>query len=172
MVINCKFYDLNSFLQSLEYVKSPVFLSINIQSLNSKFDELKHFITELNSKKICIDIIAIQEVWEIRSPDLVNLPGFQPLVFKSRINMRGGGVGFYVRNGLNFSIMENLSSFETKIFESITIKLRYPDKPSPLLLTCAYKSNGQLVNMSANQQNDRFQAIFDELLHNLKGAQA
>jgi hypothetical protein len=26
--------------------------------------------------------------------------------------------------------------------------------------------------MSANQQNDRFQAIFDELLHNLKGAQA
>jgi len=55
---------------------------------------------------------------------------------------------------------------------SITIKLRYPDKPSPLLLTCAYKSNGQLVNMSANQQNDRFQAIFDELLHNLKGAQA
>ena len=86
--------------------------------------------------------------------------------------MRGGGVGFYVRNGLNFSIMENLSPFETKIFESITIKLRYPDKPSPLLLTCAYKSNRQLVNMSANQQNDRFQAIFDELLHNLKGDQA
>jgi hypothetical protein len=33
----------------------------------------------------------------------------------------GGGVGFYVREGLTFKVVENLSPFEQKIFEAITI---------------------------------------------------
>jgi hypothetical protein len=40
--------------------------------------------------------------------------------------MRGGGVGFYIREGLNANIVENLSPFENKIFESITVQLSYP----------------------------------------------
>ncbi len=51
MVINSKFYDLNSLSQCLENVKSPVFLSINIQSLNSKYEELRQFITDLKVPK-------------------------------------------------------------------------------------------------------------------------
>jgi hypothetical protein len=37
--------------------------------------------------------------------------------------MRGGGVGFYIKNNLNASVLENLSPFENKIMESITIRL-------------------------------------------------
>jgi exonuclease III len=80
---------------------SPLFLSINIQSLNSKYEELKTQIIELANQKIQIDIIAIQETWEICQPDVLSIPGFQPIIFKSRTQMRGGGIGFYVRNGLN-----------------------------------------------------------------------
>jgi hypothetical protein len=33
--------------------------------------------------------------------------------------MRGGGVGFYVREGLTFKLLDTLSPFEPKIMESI-----------------------------------------------------
>jgi hypothetical protein len=40
-----------------------------------------------------IDIIALQEVWDIRYPKLLTLPGFKPLVYEKRKGMTGGGVG-------------------------------------------------------------------------------
>jgi exonuclease III len=79
--------------------------------------------------------------------------------------MRGGGVGFYVRNGLNFKVIENLSPFEQKILESITIKISYPNRS--LLLTSAYRSNGSIPNLTTHQQLERFQHCFEELLTKL-----
>jgi hypothetical protein len=79
--------------------------------------------------------------------------------------MRGGGIGFYVRNGLNAKIIDNLSPFEQKIFEALTIQITYPDKS--ILLTSAYRSNGPIVNTTPAQQLDRFQLSFEELLYNL-----
>jgi hypothetical protein len=70
---------------------SPIFVSINIQSLMSKYDELRSFIVELSGKKIAIDVIAVQEVWEICQPEILPIPGFQTFVCKTRSNMRGGG---------------------------------------------------------------------------------
>jgi len=144
---------------------SPIFLSINIQSLTSKFEILRDQILELTGKKILIDVIAIQETWDIRVPELLSIPGFQTLSFKTRTHMRGGGVGFYVRNGLNFKVIDNLSPFEQKIFEAITIKISYPDRS--LLLTSAYRSNGNIPNLTSHQQIERFQHCFEELLSNL-----
>jgi signal recognition particle subunit SEC65 len=144
---------------------SPIFLSINIQSLNSKHSELRNQIIELTSKNLKIDVIAIQETWDICQPDLLAIPGYQTFICKNRVNMRGGGVGFYVKNGINFKIIDNLSPFEQKIFESLTIQISYNDKS--ILLTSAYRSNGALPNMTSIQQLEVFQAMFGELLHNL-----
>jgi exonuclease III len=68
-----------------------LYLSLNIQSLNSKFDEFQQFITELQQKNVNIDVIALQETWEILYPDQLILPGFQKIVYKNRKGMRGGG---------------------------------------------------------------------------------
>jgi hypothetical protein len=157
-------YNLHSILKE---GNAPIFLSINIQSLNSKYEELRQIILELEIKNIPIDIIAIQETWEIQMPDSLILPGFQTIVYKNRANMRGVGIGFYVRNGINFKIMENLSPFEPKILETITLQVVYPNRPTPFLLTCAYRSNGPLVNVTVNQQMERFLNLFEDLLHNL-----
>jgi hypothetical protein len=69
--------------------------------------------------------------------------------------MRGGGVGFYVKDGLSFKIINELSPFEEKIFESLSLQVSYPGKP-PVLLTTGYRSNGIIVNITQNQQMDRF----------------
>jgi hypothetical protein len=110
--------------------------------------------------------VALQEIWEILCPDSVSIPGYQ-FVYKMCQGMRGGGVGFYIRNGLNFKIFDNLSPFENKILESLTIQISYPGKAKPVVLTNIYRSNGPLPNVSQNQQMDSFLAKFDELLHNL-----
>ncbi len=75
-------------------------------------------------------------------------------------------MGFYVKNGLSFKIVNELSPFEEKIFESLTIQILYQGK-QPTLLTCGYRSNGLIPNVTQNQQSERFFAIFDELLFNI-----
>jgi hypothetical protein len=67
--------------------------------------------------------------------------------------MRGGGVGFYIRNGISAEIIENLSPFENKIIEALTIKLTYPDSKISYL-TSIYRSNGVLANTTPTQQLD------------------
>ena len=76
--------------------------------------------------QILVDIIGLQEVRSIGSNiDVLDVPGFQSLIFKSRSLNRGGGVGFYVRSGISTKIIEKLSVFKDGIFESICIKLGY-----------------------------------------------
>jgi hypothetical protein len=80
--------------------------------------------------------------------------------------MRGGGVGFYVRNGITAEIIEPLSPFENKIIEALTIRLTYPDSKS-ILLTSIYRSNGPIANVTPSQQLDRFMDKFSLLLSDL-----
>ncbi len=167
LIIDSKYYDMYTLPSILNDSDSPIFLSINIQSLLSKYEELRFFITDMSRKKVSIDVIAIQEVWEIQQPELLPIPGFQTIIHKSQTNMRGG-VGFYVRDGINFKIIENLSPFEQKRFEAITIQVSYPNKS--ILLTSAYRSNGPLPNLTSSKKMERFQTIFGELLSNLNNS--
>ncbi len=80
--------------------------------------------------------------------------------------MRGGGVGFYVRNGLVAEIIEYLSPFESKIIEALTIQLTYPDNKS-VLLTSIYRSNGPIANVTPSQQLDRLMEKLSLLLSDL-----
>jgi len=80
--------------------------------------------------------------------------------------MRGGGVGFYIRNGIKVEIIEELSPFENKIIEALTIRVTYPDNKS-MLLTSIYRSNGPLPNVTASQQLERFMIKFSQLLSDL-----
>jgi hypothetical protein len=94
LIIDSKYYDMYTLPSILNDSESPIFLSINIQSLMSKYEELRFFITDMSRKKVSIDVIALQEVWEIQQPELLSIPGFQTIIHKSRTNMRGGGLAF------------------------------------------------------------------------------
>jgi hypothetical protein len=94
LIIDSKYYDMYTLPSILNDSDSPIFLSINIQSLMSKYEELRFFISDMSHKKVPIDVIALQEVWEIQQPELLSIPGFQTIIHKSRTNMRGGGLAF------------------------------------------------------------------------------
>jgi len=166
VTVNSSYHDVNSLSALCTRYKSPIYLSINIQSLMSKHENLTIELAELEKNNVCVDAIAIQETWDIKYSDLVSINGFCPVIFKRRRGMRGGGVGFYVRNGIQAEIIEGLSPFENKIIESLTVQLTYPDHKT-VMLTSIYRSNGPLPNVTASQQLDRFMIQFSQLLSDI-----
>ncbi len=59
----------------------------------SKHELLKTFVTDLLTAHVPLDVIALQETWSIKYSELVNILGFQQIVFSERADMRGGGGG-------------------------------------------------------------------------------
>lgn len=112
--INSKFHDINSLLSIPNICNSPIYLSLNAQSLNSKFENLNLFITELLTKNINVEIIAIQETWNIELPELVSIRGYHPFIFKMPEGMRGGGVGSYIKKTYRSRLLNNALILKTK----------------------------------------------------------
>jgi len=89
--IGSHYYDYATFASKYAKSRKPLFISVNIQSLMSKHDQLKLLINDLCVSHVPIDVIALQETWSIGLPELVHLPGFQPIIFSERVGRRGGG---------------------------------------------------------------------------------
>ena len=169
LTIDSTFVDTQSFINKFKNSHHPLFLNINIQSLNSKYEKLKNFILTLSNNNIQIDLIAMQETWYIKHPQLLDIPGFQPLIFTNRKRGRGGGVGFYVRNGINFSINKELSVSIDKVFESLTIDITCSqnNKLKNLTVSNIYRSPSLLEGQPALEQYENFHENFENLLSKL-----
>ena len=102
----------------------PTVLSINVQSLQAKFNSLCTFINSMQVNNCEPDIICLQEIWKIPGSEFFIIDGYHPIVYKSRhSNTQGGSVGKYVKKQLNFSINHDLTIFVDRILESIFIKI-------------------------------------------------
>ncbi len=161
------FHDLTSLPKQFSNTKHPIFLSLNVQSLNSKIDKLKNFLLQLNSKMIFPDVIAIQETWNIFYPEMVQIPGYC-FIYKTRTTSNGGGVGFYILSQLRYSLKNELSPFTDKTFESITMEVEINKRK--FLLCNVYRSPTLLPNTSQTEQINLFNTTLDTLLSNLSSA--
>jgi hypothetical protein len=131
----------------------------------SKYDSLKAFVTNLLSKQVPIDVIALQEIWSINYSELVHIPGFQPLIFTCRAGTRGGGVGFYIRDGLHFEKLANLSNFVEKSFECLSIEVQYDKKK--VLFSNIYRSPNPPPHCSDHDHMTSFLDLFCRHLEDL-----
>ncbi len=116
------------------FPNDPIFLSINVQSLNSKFEKLRDFLNNLSELNLNIAAVALQELWQLPHPDLFKINNFE-LITKLRPKGRGGGVGFYVREDLLPKIIYNLSYFIEGVFECISIEISITKKCNYLPFT-------------------------------------
>ncbi len=121
-------YDTSSFISSHKNSPHPIIINLNIQCLNSKLQDLKQFVKEtVNDNNMPIKFIALQEVWTVNYPNLVNIPDYK-FVFKPRPHgERGGGVGIYIQGDIEFKILEEHTQMLSKIFECITIEAKIGD---------------------------------------------
>ena len=162
ITIDSAFYSQSDLITKFKTSDKSLFLNLNVQSLNSKFEKLKSFILNLTNNGLVIDIIAMQETWTIRYPNLLSIPGFQPLIYTNRNKGRGGGVGFYIRTGLNYKIVTDLSPFHDKTLETMTLDISYTsdNHTKHFLVTSLYRS-------PSCQDMDRFSDKLDNLLSDL-----
>ena len=75
------------------------FMHLNTQSMLSSLDELL-----LTIEKYPFDIITMSETWLKDNPQLLNyvkIPGYSQ-EFRNRENLRGGGVGAYLKESLKY----------------------------------------------------------------------
>ena len=79
-------------------------LHLNIRSLLRNIDEVKLLLTQN-----IVHIFSVNETWldESVSNDEINIDGFR-VVRKDR-NRNGGGIAIYIRNDLNFKVLEHIS---------------------------------------------------------------
>jgi exonuclease III len=166
VTINSSFHDLDIIVTLFKNSNKPLFLNINIQCLNSKFDKLKSAVNELSCNGVQIDVIAMQETWSIKYPQLYQIQGFQPLFFCNRISGRGGGVGFYIRNGINVSLVNSRVQNTDKIFESLSLKLSYNinNVTKHCIVSSIYRSPSPVANFTNKQQCNLFFEKLDQLL--------
>ena len=126
---SCTYLSESEFTLKFKNCTKPIVLSVNIQSLQSKYNELCTFINNLQLLCCEPDIICLQEIWKIPDGEFFPLDGYHPLVFKSRHNnVQGGGVGIYVKKCHNFIVNNSLSIFADRIFESIFIDISFNSK--------------------------------------------
>nr|VZI20893.1 unnamed protein product [Spirometra erinaceieuropaei] len=104
------------------------FLYTNVQSLLSKFDELKIYLCDLSP-----DVISLTETWLTQHVDdrELALPGYQ-MFRRDREGRQGGGVLTYVKNGLNVS--DKTDNFSCSS-EAIWLSIKVPSSPSLDVLT-------------------------------------
>ena len=100
--IKSNYYDLESFIDAFKNSHEPLLLSLNIQSLNSKYEPLKAFICEMQLAEIPLDIVILQETWELKFPNLLTIPGFQKIAYRTRDKGRGGGCGYICSGWFEF----------------------------------------------------------------------
>ena len=87
------------------YKDALVVLSLNIQSINSKFDTLTAVLSELNNNDIKFDAICLQENWLSTYQDsaLLNIPGYQ-LINQGKSCSSHSGLIIFLSNDYYYSI--------------------------------------------------------------------
>ena len=160
--LSCNYYTEDSFLGSYRNLASPLVLNLNVQYLQSKFNSLKELLDLYSSKGVNFDIISLQEISTIDDSSTLILPGFHPLVYKSRTLCKGGGVGFYVRNDLDFKVIEEYSPFHERIIETVCIEVVF--NKSKLYFISVYRPPGNHPSLSNKELFASFMESFSNLL--------
>ena len=112
------------------------FLHLNTQSLVSTFNEF--YIT---LAKYPFDVVALSETWLRQNKmllDYVQIPGYE-LLYNNRENMRGGGVGFYIKDTVKFKRRKDIENRMPDL-EHLWVELPGKNKNSRLLAGVIYRS--------------------------------
>ena len=118
--ITSSYWDTEDLSKYLSSNPADYYLHMNVQGLSPKYELLQIFLSSLSREKFenLPTVIALSETWLCKENELTfGLSGYQQLVPNSRTDSEHhGGVGLYIREGINFTLREDLSIFVPFIF--------------------------------------------------------
>ena len=88
-------------------------MSTNIQSINSKFNELEAFVEELGNNNFKFSVICLQETWKSDCDDLsvYDLHGYKWIAQGKHCSNKGG-LMIYVDNNYKAEVKCNINMYE------------------------------------------------------------
>ena len=162
---SCSYIDSDHFRNS-NSCKDFSVLSLNIQSLSAKYNELNDMLNELSISNFIPDVICLQETWQIIDPSLFPLPNYQIIESNTRENARGGGVGIFVKNDIVFKTLSQYSVFHERIFESLFIEVVNENKQK-VVIGSVYRPGTKYPGLSFTEQFGQFSDILSNILSDL-----
>ena len=87
-------------------------LSTNIQSINSKFNELEAFIEELSSNNFTFNVICLQETWKSENDDLSQFFLHGDDFLAQSITRKNGGLIIHVGNKYRYEVKLKLNMYK------------------------------------------------------------
>ena len=99
-------------------------MHLNVRGLQSKIDDLKLLVHALNLEGIQVDAIMLCETFmKHDTTPLMHIDGYQ-LISNPRTHRKGGGVAIYIRDGLTFHKVDQMSLVKDGVLETIFIKTK------------------------------------------------
>lgn len=160
-----KYLSETNFIRENTGSKSFSIFGLNIQSLPSKFLELRNIFSLFSVNNIFPSIFCIQETWLPTNVfNSYNICGYN-IYGKSRTQRVGGGVCIYVKNEFHAELLNDESDFIEGIYESCALKVNISNSKKAIVL-CLYRPNNHPF-LTRDQQISQFQSIFTQQLTRL-----
>ena len=131
------YYDIDGLVKVLNSTSndSLSIFSLNIQCINSKLNQLKLLINQLNQNKVVLDVLCLQESWVNPNDDieLFNLDGYHMISKPLNPNCsKHGGLLMYINNSIKIINIEKFDGYRT--FEGLLVNLKTIDNKTMGLL--------------------------------------
>ena len=128
------YYSIDSFINMFNNkVNGFSILSLNCQSLNAKFSELKILIEDFKNQNINLSAICLQETWLSEESDtsLLQLENYT-LIHKGKSCSAHGGVAIYLHDSFTFKMItvDGHSNSWDGLFIQININASYCNSPN------------------------------------------
>ena len=145
--VNSKYYDFKKFNKIRFDSKSTFGLyHVNIASLNAHVDDLR---TVLSRLKFDFDVIGISEhkIKKGCTPsNNIDLPGYDEFKFEPTQSTHGG-VGFYIKNGIDYVERHELTLNTLNHFEAKFVEIILPDRKN-LVVGCVYRHSSSDMSIA------------------------
>ena len=129
-------------------------LSLNVQSLNAKFDQMQILLSQLKSNRVQFNAICLQETWLTENSDLTSfqIPGYT-LISQGAICSSHEGLAIYVQEHYKYKL---LSCYQhTTIWEGLLIEIESREFKKKVMIGNMYKPPGE--------RNENYQSFLNEL---------
>ena len=123
-------------------------------------------LNELSTSNFTPEIICLQETWQIPDPLLYQLSNYQLLESNTRINTRGGGVGIFVKNGINFNVLKQYSIFSERIIETLFVEI-LDGSNQKIIIGSVYRPGTKCPGLSFTEQFAQFSDLLLNILSEL-----
>ena len=132
--LDCSYYDEQSFADSFSSTKNILILSLNIQSLQSKFLSFTNLIDNFALTNSKPDFILLQETF-VSDIFHFNIKGFRAILNCRPPGSRGGGTAIFLNDSYDFKHLSNDAFFIPHILESSVVQVIIPGKSKFLLIS-------------------------------------